>query len=62
MWIRLLRDHLGYRKGSVIEVPDSEGLDLIVAHKAMKAKKGDYMKFLGSPPHDRMMKEPRKAK
>lgn len=62
MYIRLLRDHLGYRKGSILELPDDEGFELIIAHKAMRAKKDDYMKNLGSPPMDRMVREPRLQK
>jgi len=62
MWIRLIRDWNSYRKGSILELPDTEGLELIIAHKAIKAHEGDYMRNLGSPPMDKMMKEPRRAK
>jgi len=62
MWVRLLRDYRNYRKGSVLEVPDTEGLELIIAHKAIKAHEGDYMRNLGSPPHDKMVREPRLSK
>ena len=62
MWIRLTRDWNNYRKGSILELPDTEALDLIVEHKAIKAHEGDYMRNLGSSPHDKMMKEPRRAK
>ncbi|NVM21298.1 MAG: hypothetical protein HWN68_05915 [Desulfobacterales bacterium] len=62
MYIRLIRDWHSYRKGSVLELPDAEALDLIISHKAMKAREGDYMRNIGSPPHDKMLKEPRRAK
>jgi len=62
MFIRLTRDWHNYRKGSVLELPDDEGFELIIAHKAMRAKKDDYMKNLGSPPRDKMVREPRLQK
>lgn len=62
MWIRLIRDWDSYRKGSVLQLPDSEGLELIVEHKAIKAHEGDYMRNLSSPKMDKMTKEPRRAK
>lgn len=46
----------------MIEVPDTEGLELIVEHKAIKAHEGDYMRNLSSPKMDKMMKEPRRVK
>jgi len=57
MYVRLLRDWHSYRKGSVLELPDTEGLELIVAHKAMRAREGDYMRNLGSPPMDKMVRK-----
>jgi len=57
MYIRLLRDWHSYRKGSVLELPDTEALDLIVEHKAMRAREGDYMRNLGSPPMDKMVRK-----
>lgn len=57
MYIRLIRDWHSYRKGSVLELPDTEGLELIVAHKAIKAREGDYMRNLGSPPMDKMVRK-----
>jgi len=62
MWIRLTRDWNSYRKGSVLQLPDTEGFELIIAHKAIKAREGDYMRNLGSPPHDKMVREPRLQK
>jgi len=57
MWIRLIRDWNNYRKGSVLQLPDAEGLELIIAHKAIKAREGDYMRNLNAPPHDKMMRK-----
>jgi len=62
MWIRLTRDWHNYRKGSVLQLPDTEGLELIIAHKAIKAHEGDYMRNISSPPMDRMVREPRLQK
>ena len=62
MWIRLIRDWNSYRKGSVLELPDSEGLELIVEHKAIKAHEGDYMRNLSSPKMDKTTKERKKKK
>jgi len=55
MYIRLLKEWRRYRIGSVLELPDDEGFELILAHKAMRAHKGDYMKNISFPPHDKMM-------
>ena len=62
MWVRLLRDYRNYRKGSVLELPDEEAVELLASRRAAKAKEGDYMRSIGSPPRDKMMKEPRRAK
>jgi len=55
MHIRLLREYKNYRVGSVIEVPNEEGLELIVTHRAIRARKGDYMRNINSPPMDKMI-------
>lgn len=61
MWVRLLKDYHNYCKGSVLELPDEEALELLISKKAIRAKKGDYMRYLGAPPHDKMIREaPRK--
>ena len=57
MWIRLIRDWNNYRKGSVLQLPDAEGFELIIAHKAIKAHEGDYMRNIGSPPMDKMVRK-----
>lgn len=62
MWVRLTREWRWYRKGSVLELPDDEGLDLIVSHMAIKAQRGDYMKDFSKPPRDKMMGGPVKSK
>lgn len=63
MWIRLIKEWHSYRKGSVLELPDTEGLELIIAHKAIKAKPTDDMeKYLSGPPHDKMMRKSDKQK
>lgn len=62
MWIRLIRDWNNYRKGSVLQLPDSEGLELIVEHKAIKAHEGDYMTNLSPPKMDKTTKERKKKK
>jgi len=61
MWIRLLKDYHNYRKGSVLELPDEEAVELLASRRAARAKEGDYMRDLGAPPRDKMMREaPRK--
>lgn len=62
MWVRLLREWHWYRKGSVLALPDDEGLDLIVSHMAIKAQRGDCMKDFSKPPRDKMLGEAVKSK
>ncbi len=62
MWIRLIREWRWYWKGSILELPDDEALDLINTRKAIRAKSTDCMKDLSSPPRDKMMKRSDKQK
>jgi hypothetical protein len=62
MWVRLLRDYRNYRKGSVLELDDIEAVELLASRGVARAKEGDYMRNISSPPHDKMVREPRLQK
>lgn len=57
MWVRLLRDYQNYRKGSVLDLPDKEAVELLASRGAARAREGDYMRNIGSPQMDKMMRK-----
>lgn len=62
MHVRLLKDYRWYWKGSILELSDEEALGLIVSHRAIKAKRGDCMRSLSGPQHDKMVRKADKDK
>ena len=57
MFVRLIRDYRWYWKGSILELPRDEALDLIISHRAIKAHEGDCMRSLSGPNHDKMVRK-----
>ena len=62
MWVRLTREYRGYWKGSILNLPDDEAVDLIATRRAFRAKSTDYMRDFSSPPQDKMMRKSDKQK
>jgi hypothetical protein len=66
MRIRLKKDWRGYRRDSVLivgeQIPLEDAEEFLKRGLAMRAKPGDYMRHLGAPPQDKMMRGAPKQK